>query len=102
MNYQVTDEIKDVVGELYMLRDIVESMLGVASAAARDEWVNLRWQIPSLEEIASGFVLLPYEELEQMRAKISRFGRILATPTRAPARAARRRSRTATAKVNES
>ena len=101
MNHRVTDEIKDIVGELYMLREIVESRLDLASVGAREQWINLKRQIPSLDDVVFGFVAPSRTELEQMRAKIRRFGQILAPPPRSPAQT-RRPSRSALPKSSHS
>jgi hypothetical protein len=78
MMHKATAQTEHLVTELGVLaREIDAGPITLASDAARDEWVVLRGQWPSENDVNAGIVALSDEELAMMVSKVRRFKQIL-------------------------
>jgi hypothetical protein len=76
---------RELLGELHALaEEIEESLLSLASDAARVEWRSLRDAWPSEIEVRRGVVGLAEDDLEWMVSKVKRFRQILRALAGAP------------------
>jgi hypothetical protein len=79
MKYKITSRTESLVKEFDALaREIdVSQLVAGASANAREEWVSLRRQWPSAEQVRAGAVAFSDDELDFMVGKVRRFKSIL-------------------------
>jgi hypothetical protein len=78
MMHKATAQTEILVTELGALaRQIDAGPISSASDAARDEWLALRAQWPSPNEVRAGAVPLSDDDLALMVAKVRRFKEIL-------------------------
>ena len=77
MSHKVTPRTEQTLVDLRRMAALLRPDLGLASTAARLEWLSLQARWPSPAEIAAGTVALSQDELDQMLAKVRRFAEIL-------------------------